>query len=218
MLLAIEGIDGTGKSGMVKWIRENATTVLPGREVLTSYEPTHRQHGARLRAAMTGKSDESFTPDEELELFLLDREDHVTNVIQPALDAGKVVVLDRYFYSNIAYQGARGFDKELLHARNLLIAPKPDLLLILDIPVDEALRRVGVRGETKTIYEQQDMLQSCRETFLSFDGEPGVEVVPATGTIDEVRQRVGFVLLAFLTARNNSNPPIPHVRPQIPPH
>ncbi len=200
-LIAIEGVDGSGKSGLCRWIKEHAATVFPNRELLTSYEPTHREHGAKLRHAMVPENGVALSSDEELELFFLDREDHVENVIRPALAEGKVVLLDRYFYSNIAYQGARGYSKELILQRNLMIAPRPDLLLIIDIPVDEALKRIEKRGGGVTVFEKKPMLKKVRDTFLSFDGEPHVKVVSGLGTPREVIERAVQAIWKSLPAR-----------------
>jgi dTMP kinase len=193
LFLVIEGIDGTGKSTqaqrLAEWLREL------GREVVTSREPTDGPWGRKLReSAATGR----LSPEDELEYFLRDRRQHVEEVIAPALAAGKVVILDRYYFSTMAYQGARGFDPAEIRRRNEEFAPVPDLLLVLDLEVDAALERIGARGDTANEFEKRDSLQRCREVFLSLAGEPFVRVISTNGTPDEVgaaiREAVGGVL------------------------
>ena len=110
MLIVFEGIDGTGKSTQVRLLAQALEE--RGLTVVTSREPTDGPFGQKLRLSMiTGR----LSPEEELALFHEDRRDHVEHLILPALEAGKVVILDRYFFSTMAYQGARGFDDGSIH-------------------------------------------------------------------------------------------------------
>src|SRR5687767_11083693 len=105
LFIVIEGIDGTGKSTQAKRLGE--WFLAQGREVVLSREPTDGPWGKKLRdSAATGR----LSPQDELQYFLNDRREHVEEKIQPALAGGKVVILDRYYFSTMAYQGARGFD------------------------------------------------------------------------------------------------------------
>lgn len=183
--IVIEGIDGTGKSTQAKRLGEWFRSL--GREVVLSYEPTHGQWGKQLRDSMTQGR---LPADEELELFIKDRKQHIATLIQPALDAGKVVILDRYYFSTMAYQGARGFDPQTIRERNEAFAPQPDLLLILDLDVDTAHRRIGVRGDSANEFEQREILTKCREIFLSLKHEDFAEVIDANAGMDEVTQKI----------------------------
>ena len=162
VLVALEGIDGSGKSTQVDRVAEALRGV--GLQVETTAEPTKGKWGMELRrSAQEGR----LAPERELELFLLDREEHVRTCIQPALDVGAVVLTDRYYFSTIAYQGARGFDRQTLLADNEAIAPRPDLLIILDIPVTLALERITLgRAEDPSAFEEAEMLRACRDIFL----------------------------------------------------
>ena len=183
--IVIEGIDGTGKSTQAKRLGEWFRSL--GREVVLSYEPTHGQWGKQLRDSMTQGR---LPADEELELFIKDRKQHIATLIQPALDAGKVVILDRYYFSTMAYQGARGFDPQTIRERNEAFAPQPDLLLILDLDIDTAHRRIGVRGDSTNEFEQREILTKCREIFLSLKHEDFAEVIDANAGMDEVTQKI----------------------------
>ena len=120
LFIVIEGIDGTGKSTQSKrlaeWFRSR------GREVVLSREPTDGPWGKKLReSATTGR----LSAEEELECFLNDRREHVEMSIKPALAEGKVVILDRYYFSTMAYQGARGFDPVEIRRRNEAFGRSP---------------------------------------------------------------------------------------------
>lgn len=181
LFIVIEGIDGTGKSTQARRLAEHFTGL--GREVVLSREPTDGPWGKKLReSAATGR----LAPEEELEYFLNDRRQHVEEVISPALAAGKVVILDRYYFSTMAYQGARGFDPAEIRRRNEAFAPQPELLLILDLDVETALQRIGIRGDVANEFEQRGSLQRCREIFLSLKDEPFVRVVSAAAALDDV--------------------------------
>ena len=188
-LIAIEGIDGTGKSTQARrlgeWLAAN------GREVVLSREPTDGPWGKQLReSAASGR----LSATDELEYFLNDRRQHVTETINPALAAGKVVILDRYYFSTMAYQGARGFDPADIRRRNEEFAPAPDLLVILDLDVDAAHRRIGCRGDTANAFEQRDNLQRCRDIFLSLADEPFARVIDCDGPLDEVAEKIREVV------------------------
>ena len=191
IFIVIEGIDGTGKSTQSKrlaeWFRAQ------GREVVLSREPTDGPWGKKLReSATTGR----LSPDEELEYFLNDRREHVETKIKPALADGKVVILDRYYFSTMAYQGARGFDPALIRQRNEEFAPKPDLLLILDLSVESAHKRIGSRGDTVNEFEQLETLTRCREIFLSIRDESFARVIDAEPSLDVVSADILSVVTA----------------------
>lgn len=185
MFIVIEGIDGTGKSTQARKLAEHFTA--DGREVVLSREPTDGPWGALLRnSAETGR----LSPEEELETFLKDRRQHVEQLIAPALEAGKIVILDRYYFSTMAYQGARGFDPQKIREDNEAFAPVPDFLLILDLDVDIALTRIGSRGDTANEFEQRANLERCREIFLSVKDEPFARVIDATASAEDVAKAI----------------------------
>src|SRR5262245_60816806 len=128
ILVAIEGIDGAGKTTQAEMIEQRLATA--GFEVIRAKEPTAGRYGQQLRDSATSGR---LPPEQELELFLADRREHVVTTIQPALEAGKVVILDRYYFSMAAYQGARGMDPEAILAVNETFAPPPDLLVLLRV-------------------------------------------------------------------------------------
>ncbi|MEY2600552.1 MAG: hypothetical protein RLZZ142_2811 [Verrucomicrobiota bacterium] len=183
LLVVVEGVDGAGKSTVLKrladWCAERSL------DFVLSREPTDGPWGRRIReSAVVGR----LSLEEELELFLQDRREHVQNLIRPALDRGAVVLLDRYYFSNAAYQGARGADPESVLRRNECFAPAPDLVLLLDCDPRVTLERVRQRGGGVDEFERLDALERVREIFLKIR-RPGVEVVSA----EEGPETVGAV-------------------------
>ena len=164
LLVVFEGIDGAGKSSLAKAVASELRT--RGHKVVTSREPTDGVHGRRLReSAIHGRLPAS----EELDLFLKDRMEHVDQVILPALRSGAVVILDRYYFSTAAYQGARGLDWRDVLEKNEAFAPEPDRLILLDLSIREALHRIGNRGLGADEFERAESLEKVREIFLSAD-------------------------------------------------
>ena len=163
-LLVLEGIDGSGKSTLARqlagWLRGR------GREVVTSREPTDGPHGTALRqSARTGR----LSLEAELDLFLKDRAEHVTTLISPALARGAVVILDRYYFSTAAYQGARGLDPQAIVAANEKFAPIPDLVLLLDLDPADGAARIRRRGDVPDDFEALDYQREVRRIFLALD-------------------------------------------------
>lgn len=184
MFIVFEGIDGTGKSTQVNLLAD--TLRQQGREVVTSKEPTDGPHGTRLRqSADTGR----LSPQEELDLFHLDRKEHIASLIKPSLERGAVVILDRYFFSTMAYQGVRGFDPLEIRRINEEFAPLPDHVFVLELDLDTALDRIGVRDGEANEFEQRDSLQKCHEVFASLDDD-FIHRVDAGQTPEKVHERV----------------------------
>ncbi|MDQ7761309.1 dTMP kinase [Xanthomonas sontii] len=161
LLIAIEGIDGAGKSTLARSLA--AALEANGAVVNLSKEPTTGPWGMKLRdSAAVGR----LSPAQEVEYLLLDRQQHVHELIAPALERGEIVILDRYFPSMIAYQGAAGLPvDELLQANSF--APRPNLLLLLDLDPLVGLQRIRARGDAPNHFETPDNLEKCRAIFLA---------------------------------------------------
>lgn len=184
-LIVIEGIDGTGKSTQASMLAE--ALKKQQHEVIESFEPTNGPWGSKLRKSATSGR---LSIEEELELFIKDRQQHVEELIIPTIERGGIVILDRYYFSTMAYQGARGINPEDIRARNEAFAPAPDILLILDLPVDVALKRIGVRDGQANEFEKRESLQFCRDLFLSLKDEPYAHVIDTNATVDQVHAEV----------------------------
>ena len=192
-LVVFEGIDGTGKSTQIELLAR----YLRARdiEVETDFEPTRGPWGMKVRQA--AQSGERLSVEDEVECLLQDRREHVKNFIEPALAAGKWVLLDRYYLSMMAYQGASGEDVERLREMNEEFATIPDAAFWLDIPVETALERMNARGNGHDAFEKEDFLSAVAKVYSEME-MPWLHRIEADGTIDEVQQRVREVILQEL--------------------
>ncbi len=182
MLIAFEGIDGSGKS--TQWKRLGAWLKELGRDVVLSFEPTKRAHGQWLRDAWaTGVR---LPVDEEKALFDADRREHIDEVINPALERGAIVLLDRYYYSSAVYQGTReGETPEAVLRHYEAFCPRPDVVLLFDLPVEAALQRMQSSRSNLDAMEVRDNLETVRTAYLNLN-RPEIVVVDASGSPDEV--------------------------------
>ena len=180
VLVNLEGIDGCGKSTQSKLLLEKLEG--EGEKVIILKEPTKRPHGQKLWDVLHGKR--KATNEEILELFVLDRIQHVEEKIQPALDDGTVILMDRYYYSSMAYQVAGGIDVEEIREKHVF-APKPDVVLIFDLPVSIALERVKGHSDADE-FEKEEHLEKVREAYLNLGNDPLVRIVNATRTPEEI--------------------------------
>ena len=180
VLVNLEGIDGCGKSTQSKLLLEKLEG--EGEKVIILKEPTKRPHGQKLWDMLHGKR--KATNEEILELFVLDRKQHVEEKIQPALNDGNVVLMDRYYYSSMAYQVAGGIDVEDIREKHAF-APKPDIVLIFDLPVSVALERVKGHSDADE-FEKDEHLKKVRIAYLDLENDPLVRIVDATGTPEEI--------------------------------
>lgn len=160
MFIVFEGIDGCGKTTqanlLAEWLRSK------GRNVVLSKEPTTGVHGQVIRAlAGTGVRN----PELELKLFIKDRKIHVEEVIMPALKRGDIVILDRYYYSNMAYQGPHvGYCEVAMLNREF--AEEPDLVIFPAISPYVAMSRISARIEdSPESFETHEDLEIADEVF-----------------------------------------------------
>jgi len=179
-LLVIEGIDGAGKTTLAASIAAEMRRC--GIAVAASKEPTQGKFGQQLRqTAATGR----IAPREELALLLLDRREHIENLVGPALQERSIVILDRYYFSNAAYQGSEGLDPEAIIEMNETFAPRADLVLLLDVPPSVGLSRISFRGDLANQFEKPDTLAVCRSIFNSMN-RPEIRKIDATMSADRV--------------------------------
>ena len=196
LLIAFEGIDGCGKSSHLRklagFLRER------GCEVVETREPTDGPYGRRIRELFTRRGD--ISREEELELFIADRREHVAECIAPGLAAGRVVLTDRYYFSTAAYQGAAGLDVGEILAKNSF-APEPDLVLLLQIAPEEGLRRIRERrGEIPNDFEELNSLRRAAAIFADFDS-PRIRRIDTRPPSREVQRRIRGLAAALCRER-----------------
>jgi dTMP kinase len=199
VLLALEGVDGCGKSTQAELL---ATALRArGLEVVLTCEPTDGDLGRQIREYFQGPT-RYLSPKEELNLFMSDRREHVVEVIEPALGEGKIVITDRYYYSSVAYQGALGLDPDRILAQNEVMAVRPDLAIILTLPVAQALERLSrVPQRSRQVSENLNYLDQVAAIYASLQG-PHLRRLDASGPPQVVHAALLNLTLEFLeTAR-----------------
>lgn len=187
-LIAIDGIDGAGKTTLANALC--AALAYGGTHVVCSKEPTQGRWGMLLReSAATGR----LHPLDEVRYLLMDRREHVETLIRPTLDAGGCVILDRYYPSMVAYQGAAGLDTSTLLESNDF-APRADVLLVLDLEPAAGLARIRSRGDQPNAFETPATLEAARSIFLAMPA-PHKRVLDATRSADDVLQEALFIVV-----------------------
>jgi dTMP kinase len=218
--IVLEGIDGAGTTTQAHALREHFRRT--NRRAFFTHEPSDGPVGMLIRLALQGRlvgaaydtheeddpaaaaGDASFDPTALALLFAADRADHLATQVKPNLDAGRIVVCDRYLLSTLAYQGQTSDDAWLLQINRPAIVP--DLTLFLDLPPAEALERMRGSRWKKDLFETDEQQRSIRARYLAlierrFPQCGHVEVVdssrPAAEVTDDLVERVE----AFLATR-----------------
>lgn len=185
VLIVFDGIDGAGKTTQVDIL--SATLSKAGLTVVTSKEPTNGEWGQKIRrSAFDGRMSLS----DELHAFIMDRKEHLEQLIEPALARGEVVILDRYYYSTICYQGARGESPQELRNAVMASAIIPDVTFIMDIDPELSQKRIEVRDGAPNEFENLGYLIEvrriyewlCKEdhTLYEIDSSFSVDVISET--------------------------------------
>ena len=199
--ITLEGGEGGGKSTQARRLADAlAATGLP---VLLTREPGGAPGAEHLRGLLLGGAIDWSAPAETL-LHFAARAEHVERTILPALAAGMWVVCDRFADSTMVYQGwGQGADRAAIATLTGLLRARPDLTLVLDVPVEVSLARLAARGAAADRYEKlgAPFFAAIREGFLAvaaaepercavLDGTPGEDSV-AGAILSAVRQRLG---------------------------
>ncbi len=175
LFITFEGVEGAGKTTLIQKLVQYFTEKK--QDIFLTREPGGSELGKKLRAIILN-AEEKIYPSAELFLFLADRAQHVEDCIKPALQAGKIVLCDRFIDSTIAYQGfGRGMDIKQLSLLNNLATNdlEPDLTLLLDLPPEIGLKRAKTRNieqnltidEGRFEAEALQFHQKIRDGFLS---------------------------------------------------
>jgi len=191
LFIVIEGTDGTGKSTHARLLTEYLQA--KGFDTVLTQEPTKGPIGQAIRTVLSGET--KVSPTALALMFTADRADHVDSVIKPALEDGKAVISDRYFYSTIAYQSAQGVDEKWLAQLNSF-APEPDVVIVLEVPADQALSRINDRK--KEVFESIDFQRKVQNNLLKIAEErvkltnrgKAWKVISNSGSQEEVQRRI----------------------------
>lgn len=209
MFIAIDGIDGAGKTTLAQQLAELLGQLNP----ITTKEPTDASHwGRRLRAAAV----EARLPrDKELEFFCKDRLHHIEKLIQPALQGGRLVITDRYVDSTLAYQAHTPEEANELYQSLLPEIIVPDVTFILRCPVQTGLKRLKKRdGNNFSQFENGEALDRAARIYESRCGE-NYEILDASGTPKDTLDQAVQVLVKRFSHLSNiietSNPLRPNI-------
>jgi dTMP kinase len=202
VLIAFEGGEGAGKSTQVRRLQEWLTS--EGLIARATFEPGATPSGAGIRAIVLDKVHTGISSRSEALLYAADRAQHVHDVLRPGLDAGEVVITDRFVDSSLAYQGAGRtipLDEIRTLSRWATQGLLPDLTILLDLPPEVGLARARGRAVADRLEsESLDFHHRVRQTFIALaEAEPDrYLVVDARQTPDEIaaqiRQRVTELL------------------------
>lgn len=163
MFITFEGPEGAGKSTAIRAVADHLSSL--GFHVVATREPGGSDIGKQIRAILLEGGD--LAPAAELMLFWADRAEHVHRVVGPALEAGSVVLCDRFSDSTLAYQGyARGHDIDFLRRGNAMATGglTPDLTLLFDLPVHIGLGRL--QSKDRLDGESIEFHERVRQGFL----------------------------------------------------
>lgn len=202
LFITMEGVEGAGKSTQIRMLTERLISL--GVSPLVSKEPGGTPLGRELRMLLLTPhaSGEKWCPKAELLLFYADRAQHLAKVVLPALDAGRLVLVDRFDDSTRAYQGAQGIPEGTMDKLSEIVLGRlrPHLTLVLDMDPTLSLERVRTRNtaagaafnETRFDDEALEFHTRVRNRFLAIaQREPQrVVLIPADQTPEEVHQAI----------------------------
>jgi dTMP kinase len=201
-LITLEGGEGAGKSTSIAFICEYLRNA--GRQVVSTREPGGTTLGEKIRELLLNGHEDPCA-DTELLLIFAARAEHIHRVIRPALEHGVDVVCDRFTDATYAYQGGgRGVPIGRIHTLEDWVQNglRPDLTLLLDIPVDEGLARAGNRSAPDRFErEQQSFFERVRHSYLQAAArEPGrIRIINAALGISEVQGQLQAALDTILS-------------------
>ena len=191
-LVSLEGPEGAGKTSVL----EALIPILEDRgvKVLTTREPGGVLIGEKIREVILDPSHTEMDPKTELLLYIASRRQHLVEKVLPALAAGKLVIMDRFIDSSVAYQGfGRGLDIDAIDWLNEFATDglKPDLTLYFDIEVEEGLARIAAnsnREVNRLDMEGLDLHRKVRQGYLSLLEREGnlIEKIDASLPLDQV--------------------------------
>ena len=215
MFITFEGIEGSGKSFQIA--RAEDYVQRKGLECLLTREPGGTDFGLALRKVLLATDGCRIEPWCELLLYLADRYQHLKEVIEPALQTGCIVLCDRYQDATRAYQGAaRGISlSEIERLAQLLSIREPDRTVLLDLEPELGLSRARVRNassptaasEGRFEAENLEFHKRVREAYLDLAAQwpQRIQIVPASGTPEEVFSRIALLLDSWLSGNAGGN-------------
>jgi dTMP kinase len=203
LFVVLDGIDGSGKSEMIRLLY-NYFSENKDYRVLKTQEPTNGKYGSEVRKILREEENPLKNAEKLLDLFVKDREEHLKNTILPFLESSdgdcNIVICDRYYYSTIVFQHTQGLDiKRIINANKDF--RKPDVAFVLDIPAETALERIKDREKEK--FEKLDFMKKLRKNFLELRDylDDKIIIIDASKLIEDVfesiKKEVEHILRSF---------------------
>ncbi|MEJ2609525.1 MAG: dTMP kinase [Candidatus Thiodiazotropha sp.] len=202
--ITVEGGEGAGKTSNLAYIR--SLLEAAGKEVLFTREPGGTPLGEEIRELLLGHQHTGMSDDSELLLMFAARAEHLQSKILPALQQGLWVLCDRFTDASYAYQGAgRGLSQDRIATLEKFVQGdlRPDLTLLLDLPVETGMARAEKRSEPDRFErETLDFFEKVRGGYLAIAArEPErVRVVDASLTLDKVQSQIADIIKCFIDA------------------
>jgi len=191
--LTLDGLDGCGKSThaklLARWLRSQ------GHKIVITDEPTNGAIGKVIKKVLRGELKVPVAA--EALLFAADRVQHVADIIEPALKAGKVVLNERYVCSSLAYQSARGVPVSWIASINKH-AIKPNLTILIDVPAKAALARIKPSRKLDEFEKNLRLQQRVRQNYLRIARREGLKIVDGTRSRGEVQAEIRRLVSAVL--------------------
>ncbi|MCG2869806.1 MAG: dTMP kinase [Vulcanisaeta sp.] len=200
MFIAIEGIDGSGKSTVISRLRDRL--VDRGFRVHVTSEPSQSPIGRLIRDWLLKQNADVAHPSVFALLFVADRVQHYYGEVKPMLDRGYLVISERYMESTLAYQGAMGLPMDWLIELHRFV-PRPDLTIILDVPVNVAMSRLSSRRRLEVFEINRDFLERVRELLLRRALELNYPVINGERDVNAVVDEVFNIVIKHLGHRIN---------------
>lgn len=191
LLISFEGPDGAGKTSIMKEIERYLKEEL-SLEVLTTREPGGVEISEKIRAVILDVNHTNMDPKTELLLYIAARRQHLVEKVRPALEAGKIVLMDRFIDSSVAYQGyGRNLNKEDIEWLNQYAtdAQVPDKTLLFDVESEIGLARIKAnqREVNRLDLEAVEMHQRVRQGYLELsEANPRFSVIDASRSFESV--------------------------------
>lgn len=164
--IVFEGLDGSGKTTQLKLLSKRLEERSGAGSVFVTREPSDNPVGRLIRSALRGEI--SLEAGTIALLFAADRCEHLAGEIIPNLEQGRAVLCDRFYLSNLAYQGRFiGGDRLLSYNEDAVSRLRADATFFLDTPPEECMRRLTKSREKAELYEHLDILREVREGYMS---------------------------------------------------